>query len=224
MNNLASGDRNPPRWLESLLLLLLKRRDRETVSGDLLEEYREVILPTRGASRANLWYLKQVLSMVDQVRFGMGLGFVLGSYNLISTLIAPLGEDTPLGMLSGLAVVMLLWALSGFAAERRTARFWEATKAGAVVGFVSLGLFHIAVILRLNIFLDVVSQRSDWHGMIMNFQESGFKSLRAYANWKYFEWSGVVLFLGMIAGGVCGTLGGLVASVFGRGRSRLSCN
>jgi hypothetical protein len=49
----------PPRWLERLLLAFLKSRDRETVSGDLLEEYREEQLPRLGPMRANLWYLRQ---------------------------------------------------------------------------------------------------------------------------------------------------------------------
>jgi hypothetical protein len=35
----------PPRWLECLLILLLRSRDREAISGDLLKEYREERLP-----------------------------------------------------------------------------------------------------------------------------------------------------------------------------------
>jgi hypothetical protein len=50
----------PPRWLESLLLLLLEPKHRESVSGDLLEEYREVIQPARGSRAADLWYARQV--------------------------------------------------------------------------------------------------------------------------------------------------------------------
>src|SRR3974390_2061956 len=108
MNKPPTMDNNPPRWLQCLLLLVLQRRDRQTVSGDLLEEYREVVFPTRGAWGANLWYFKQTLSLVDQVRFGTGLGIALGLSNLLATLIAPLGEDTPLGVLSSLAAVMFL--------------------------------------------------------------------------------------------------------------------
>jgi hypothetical protein len=52
--------RKPPRWAESLLIGLLKPRDRETIPGDLLEEYREERLPLMGRVRANLWYLRQV--------------------------------------------------------------------------------------------------------------------------------------------------------------------
>src|SRR5688500_10263372 len=39
------SDARPPRWAEAILRLLLKPEDRESVSGDLLEEYRETIVP-----------------------------------------------------------------------------------------------------------------------------------------------------------------------------------
>ncbi len=52
----------PPGWLERMLLLFLNSRDRETISGDLLEEYREEKLPGLGSRRANYWYLRQLIS------------------------------------------------------------------------------------------------------------------------------------------------------------------
>lgn len=52
----------PPRFLEWALLRLLAARDRETISGDLLEEYREEQLPRLGPLGANVWYLRQALS------------------------------------------------------------------------------------------------------------------------------------------------------------------
>jgi len=60
----------PPRWLERLLLLSLPSRDRETISGDLLEEYREVQAPRFGRLRANLWYLRQSISFLSNRSFG----------------------------------------------------------------------------------------------------------------------------------------------------------
>lgn len=57
------SDARPPQWAEALLRLLLKPEDRESVSGDLLEEYRETIVPARG-SAANRWYLWQVGSFL----------------------------------------------------------------------------------------------------------------------------------------------------------------
>ena len=54
----------PPSLLDSLLLFLLSPRDRETVSGDLYEEFLEAKLPVLGPFRARLWYMRQVLSFV----------------------------------------------------------------------------------------------------------------------------------------------------------------
>ncbi|MGA8029656.1 MAG: permease prefix domain 2-containing transporter [Bryobacteraceae bacterium] len=56
---------SPPRWLQRLLLLFLKGRDRETIFGDLLEEYREERLPRAGPLRANYWYLRQAISLAS---------------------------------------------------------------------------------------------------------------------------------------------------------------
>ena len=54
----------PPRWAETLLHLVLNPRDRATVSGDLLEEFREGIRPTRGPWGADGWYIRQVMGFV----------------------------------------------------------------------------------------------------------------------------------------------------------------
>jgi hypothetical protein len=72
---LAAGDegmtmRAPPRWLEHILMRILPIRDRDTVSGDLLEEYREEKVSRLGPLRANIWYLRQVLSILCARSFG----------------------------------------------------------------------------------------------------------------------------------------------------------
>lgn len=54
----------PPAWAEALLRLLLKPEDRETVSGDLLEAYRDTIVPARGRAGADGWYVRQVLGFL----------------------------------------------------------------------------------------------------------------------------------------------------------------
>ena len=56
-------EKSPPQWLERILVHLLPARDRETISGDLLEEYREH-QSRSGVLRTNLWYLRQVLSLM----------------------------------------------------------------------------------------------------------------------------------------------------------------
>ncbi len=63
----------PPPWLERMLLLFLNPRDRDTISGDLLEEYREQKLPRLGSRRANYWYLRQLVSFVSNQIVGGSL-------------------------------------------------------------------------------------------------------------------------------------------------------
>ena len=58
----------PPRWAEAILLRRLAARDRYTITGDLLEEYREEILPARGRFRAALWYWWQTATLVALTR------------------------------------------------------------------------------------------------------------------------------------------------------------
>jgi hypothetical protein len=61
----------PPRCFEWALLRFLAARDRETISGDLFEEYREEQLPRRGALGANYWYLRQLMGFAS-LRFTGG--------------------------------------------------------------------------------------------------------------------------------------------------------
>jgi hypothetical protein len=46
-------------WAEWLLRFLVRVRDHDDIAGDLLEEYRETIVPTWGR-RADLWYTLQI--------------------------------------------------------------------------------------------------------------------------------------------------------------------
>lgn len=50
----------PPSWAQALLTWLVPLSSAESIPGDLLEEYRDAVRPSRGQWRANLWYLKQV--------------------------------------------------------------------------------------------------------------------------------------------------------------------
>src|SRR5881227_1307300 len=56
----SNADPNPPALAEALLRLFLKPEDRDSVSGDLLEEYRETILAGRDRGAADWWYVLQV--------------------------------------------------------------------------------------------------------------------------------------------------------------------
>ena len=50
----------PPAWADAWLRLVLPVRDRDTVSGDLMEEYREHVRPRTSQLAADVWYVGQV--------------------------------------------------------------------------------------------------------------------------------------------------------------------
>jgi hypothetical protein len=54
----------PPAWADTLLRAVLGRSDGETVSGDLLEQYRDTVLPARGREQADVWFVGQVIGLV----------------------------------------------------------------------------------------------------------------------------------------------------------------
>jgi hypothetical protein len=86
----AHSNAQPPWWAEAILRLLLKPEDRESVSGDLLEEYRETIVPARG-SAADRWYMRQVASFLARASRAWGalLGASLVIRNLFDTFVPP---------------------------------------------------------------------------------------------------------------------------------------
>jgi hypothetical protein len=60
-----SARNRPPRWAEALLERLLPDHARETIAGDLREEFIESVLPRKGLLGARIWYLRQVVSFVS---------------------------------------------------------------------------------------------------------------------------------------------------------------
>lgn len=61
----------PPRFWTRFLEQILDPADAEAILGDLEEEYREVVLPERGANRARRWYRRMVLKSIAS-RIGRG--------------------------------------------------------------------------------------------------------------------------------------------------------
>lgn len=198
-------------WADVALRLLLSRRNRDAVSGDLLEAYHEDILPSRGPFRARLWYWRQVSGFVSPTMLGLAMGTTVGVLNVIGTAMDPLADDSGGGMLVYAALVPLAWSAAGFAAARRTRRLADGVRAGILVGLAMMAVFHVAGIVRVNLFLDVIRQRGDWQNLVARFGRSGFHSLRVYANYEYLLQTPIIIGIGAVAGAIAGALGGTAA-------------
>lgn len=142
----ADSDAQPPRWAESLLRSLLKPEDRESVSGDLLEEYRETVVPTLG-SAADRWYVRQVASFLLRASWMPGgiLGAALVGRYLLDTLAPP--RDYVLRATISTYTIMGACLWTGFTAawSRRSLRTGmvisvSAATVGALVSIIGSGV------------------------------------------------------------------------------------
>src|SRR5438067_11872733 len=121
---------HPPELAELILGALLPLDMRETVSGDLLEEYRESRVPAVGEFRADLWYWRQVGGMwlraswwlvvaavllhlvhdvFDRFRAPSGASYLDGLPTLVFVVLSPVG----LVGLVGLATAYGSWRTQG---------------------------------------------------------------------------------------------------------------
>jgi hypothetical protein len=86
---------HPPAWAEAILRALLEPRSQDTVTGDLLEEYREAIVPARSEFGARIWYVRQVVSFVTTA-------------GLVRASIGRMREDAMFDRLAGNSLVWLV--------------------------------------------------------------------------------------------------------------------
>lgn len=72
---------HPPRFAQ-FALLLIPKRNRENLIGDLEEEYRTIVLPQYGHFLARCWYVEQVAIAIacyawPTIKKILGLSFIL---------------------------------------------------------------------------------------------------------------------------------------------------
>jgi hypothetical protein len=154
--------------------------------------------------------------------FGLLLGAAFGLWNCLASLLDPLAEDTLPALLAFYGPMFATWGFAGFRASRRTGWLLDGVRVGAAVAFVTFVVYAFAVIVRVNVLLDTMTQRPDWQNLMQRFQASGFASLRVYVNYEYLTGAPFKLFAASMIGAGCGLIGGLFGS-FGR-RSTLAGN
>ena len=135
---MKSNEPTPPRWAEALLRSLVKPSDRESISGDLLEEYREVRRPALGAVRANAWYGKHVFSVLWFRIWPCALAMAGMSLVSLAVMRIPWNVSlVPAPRVSLLDALIYLWA--GYQGSRRSGLIKTgivSAGATAFIGFV----------------------------------------------------------------------------------------
>lgn len=129
----------PPRWAESVLRMLLSSEDRDSISGDLLEEYRQSIVPALG-DKAGGWYVRQVAGYVLREAWVWGalVGAILVTRYLFDTL-APV-RYTP-GVVHPRSAIMTYALIATFAFGSG----WQAWRSGYLASGVIVALATAAL-------------------------------------------------------------------------------
>ena len=136
----APHQANPPAWAEDLLRSMLPRHHRDSVSGDLLEEYRDRILPARGATAADAWYIRQTLGFVWRATWMWGLllaagGLIRGAFDQF---------DPPQSFYVRSVITtqfaVLCFVFTGFTSGRRADSIVAAAVSGLAAGLIAAAL------------------------------------------------------------------------------------
>jgi hypothetical protein len=202
----------PPRWADALLRTCLSPEEAETQSGDLLEAYRDSVLPHRGRLSADVWFVRQVAGYMLRAR-GMKLrnwilaGLALSALTIIvSVLLYP-------GILEGsdaakVAVGFLFYAYAAVCHTR------PATPEDAVVLSLgsryglAIGSLWVGGVLALNLGVGIMGVVMMLHAFLLPVvagAHAGIKLWRVGAGMLVGFWSSLVsglsVFLGVMASG-----------------------
>jgi hypothetical protein len=143
---MSGNAKSPPRWAEVLLERLLCGDARDTVVGDLHEEYVEAMAPQRGRLRANLWYIRQVMSfvpwflkelkpmgkiLVGSSLFTMACAFWLAFMEMV---LRHAGYGTRIGLVLSIAIICALTILVRMLHAGASLERWLWICAAALIG------------------------------------------------------------------------------------------
>jgi hypothetical protein len=171
MMALLDAGPEPSFWAQALLAGLVRPDRLEGVAGDLLEEYRESMLPSRGRRRANWWYVRQVSGFLLRlawpvVAMGVAAGVVR---DLADTFSPPAGWDHPYQFRSAVStyVGITIPLLAGFYGAFRTGRI----ATGVIVALTGNILSHFINLAWMAVlYYSVISRDLP---MLLRFQMTG---------------------------------------------------
>ena len=151
---------------------------------------------------------------------GLVIGVAFGAWDLYQTWATPLSDDSVPALLRFYGPMFTAWAVTGFLVHRNHGSLMRGVLAGGAVALVTFAVFHCAILLRINLFLDVLRSRDDWGRLVGAFPNSGFRSFRAFVNYDYAVGAPFKLAVATAIGAVSGLAGWLVGSIAGPRSSR----
>ncbi|OFW29354.1 MAG: hypothetical protein A3H97_15155 [Acidobacteria bacterium RIFCSPLOWO2_02_FULL_65_29] len=144
----------PPRWAEAVLRAMLTPEDAETVSGDLLEVYRDSVRPSRGHLGANVWFVGQVAGFAWRATWVWGLllaTLILGR-NALDWFVPP--ADFMTRSIVTTYGAMSLFLVCGGLIAYRTRSLRASAAAGLAIGVIAAPIKIVGALVLLAIWHD----------------------------------------------------------------------
>ena len=138
-------------------------------------------------------YLKSTL------RVGFFLGLIFGVVNLMISWRFPLLEDTKDVLVSFWGPMFFTWAFASYRAARRHAQLLSGVTTGLIVAIATICVFDIRNLLRFHLFLNELTARSDWQGMMQRFRASNYVSLRTFVTLETIKMTPLMIAIGSLS-------------------------
>jgi hypothetical protein len=232
---------DPPDVAELILRGLLPLDMRETVSGDLLEEYRESRVPAVGELRADLWYWRQVGGMWLRAYWWLVVSAVLLHvvHDVFNTFRAPSGASYLDGLPALVPAVLSPLGLVGLLGLATVYGSWRAERWQG--GFVAaLGLAVIVWVFMAawgNAMFHSFSKVQEanpywvqaWQSSIHRTGVPAHAPAETFHQWMYWDGVGALIIAGIVLlvtpfvfGGIAALVGEIFPPAGPRGRRILS--
>ena len=155
--NSPQGAIRPPRWAEAVLRVLLATDQAETVSGDLLEAYRDSVLPSRGRAGADRWFVRQVAGFAWRVTWiwAFLLAMLTVGRDALDWFVPP-ADFQVRSIITTYAAMAIFVACGGLAAYRT-----RSLRASALAGFATGAIGGVMKIAGILPVLAIVAVRQD---------------------------------------------------------------
>ena len=162
--------------------------------------------------------MRQTLTRIirNPARFGIVTGLLFGLWNLGAALLYPLAEDSVTALLSFYGPMFFMPSVAAFAVFRSASRWRDAIKAAVIVGVISQLIFGALNLIRVNLLLETLAQRSDWQFLVASYQTGSSESFRTFVNFHYAQQTVPKLAAVTVIATVCGILGAALATLLRR--------
>jgi hypothetical protein len=153
----------------------------------------------------------RVVDSESRVAHGLIVGSIFGVIDLVISWLAPVKDDTAGALVQFYGPMFAVWAFASLRAAHQQRRFLSGVVTGAVVAFATFCAFVVLNLIRVNLFLDQLTDRADWQNIVARFHASEGGSLRVFVTLDYVMAVPLKISAACVVGAAMGAVGAALA-------------